>query len=72
MEKNHGGKIGALEERFKSLASSGQILDSPSTSRTKANSFTQEYYMFGTLGKVVSFAAVARAQTVSRATPATT
>ena len=58
-------KIGALEERFKSVASSGQILDSPSTSGTKASSSTPDYYMFGASGQVVSSAVVTRAQTVS-------
>ena len=71
-EKAMEAKIGALEERFKSLASSGQILDSPSTSGTKDSSSTPDYYMFGASGQVVSSAAVTRAQTVSRATPSTT
>ena len=64
--------IGALEERFKSLASSGQILDSPSSSSTKASSSTTYYYMFGASGEVVSSATVTRAQSVSRATSSTT
>jgi hypothetical protein len=71
-KKTMEAKIGALEERFKSLALSGQILDSPSTSGTKASSSTPDYYMFGASGQVVSSAAVTRAQTVSRATPSTT
>jgi hypothetical protein len=71
-EKTMEAKIGALEERFKSLALSGQILDSPSTSRTKASSSTPDYYMFDALGQVVSSADVTCAQTVSRATPSTT
>ena len=65
-------KIEALEERFKSLASSGQILDSPSSSTVKASSSTSDYYMFGASGEVVSSAAVTCAQSVSRAPPSTT
>ena len=65
-------KIGALEERFKSLVSSGQILDSPSSSGAQASSSTSDYYMFEASGEVVSFAAVTCAKAVSRATPATT
>ena len=65
-EKTIEIKIGALEERFKSLVSSGQILDSPSSSGAQASSSTLDYYMFGALGEVVSSAAV------SQATPLTT
>ena len=65
-------KLGALEEKFKTLASSGQILDSLAPSGAKASSSTPDYYMLGALGEVVSSAAVTRAQTVSRATPPTT
>ena len=64
--------IGALEERFKNLASSGQIFDSPSSSGAKASSLTPDYYMFGTSREVVSSAAVTRAQSVARPTPSTT
>ena len=61
-------KLGDLEEKFKSLASSGQILDSPAPSRAKASSFTPDYYMLRALGEVVSSAAVTHAQSMSRAT----
>ena len=64
-------KIGALEERFKNLASSGQILDLPSSSGAKARSSILDYYMFGALGEVMSSVAVICAQSVSRATPLT-
>ena len=57
-------KIGALKERFKILASSGQILNSPSSSKAQASFSTPDYYMFGASGEVVSSAAVTRAQTV--------
>ena len=59
-------KIEALEERFKSLASSGQILDSPSSFGVQASSSTPDYYMIRASRKVVSSVAV------SRATPSTT
>ena len=65
-------KIGALEERFKSLALSDQILDSPSSSGSHVNSSTPDYYMFGALGEVVNSTAVTHAQVVSQATPSTT
>ena len=71
-EKAMEAKIGALEERVKSLASSGQILDSPSTSGTKASSSTPNYYMFGSSGQMVSSAAVTRAHIVSLVMPLTT
>jgi hypothetical protein len=58
-------KVGALEERFKNLASSGQILDVPSSSGAQASSSAPDYYMFGASGEVVSSAAVTRAQSVS-------
>ena len=64
-EKTMEANIGALEERFKTLAS-------PSTSGTKASSSTQEYYMFGASWQVVSSASVTCAQTVLLATPTTT
>ena len=64
-------KIEAFEERFKSLASSGQTLDSSSSSAPQASSSTLDYYMFGASGEVVSSATVTQAQTVSRATPST-
>ena len=57
-------KVGALEERFKSLASSGQILDSPSSCGAQSSSSTSDYYMFRASGEVVSSAAVTRAQAV--------
>ena len=57
-----------LEERFKNLASSGQILGLPSSSKAKASSSTLYYYMFGASGEVVNFAEVTHAQAVSRAT----
>ena len=65
-------KIGALEKMFKRLASSGQILNSPSSSVAQVSSFISDYYMFETSGEVVSSAAVTRAQTVSRTTSLTT
>ena len=71
-EKTLEAKIGALEERFKSLASSGQILDSPTSSGAQASSSTPDYYMFGASGEVMSSAAVTRAHDVLRATPSTT
>ena len=70
-EKTMEAKIGALEERFKNLASSGQILDSPSSSGAQLSSLTLDYYMCGALGEVVSSAAVTRAQSISRAKPST-
>ena len=71
-EKTLEAKIGALEDMFKNLASSGQISDVPSSSGAQANSSTPDYYMFGTSGEVVSSAAVTHAQSVSRVTPPTT
>ena len=65
-------KIRALEEMFKNLASSGQILDSPSSSGAQASSSTPDYYMFRASGEVVSSAAVTRVQAVSQTTPSTT
>jgi hypothetical protein len=61
--------IDALEDRFKNLTSSGQILDLLSSSEAKASISTLDYYMFGASGEVVSSAAVTRVQSVSRATP---
>ena len=46
---------------FKSLVSSGQILDTPSSPGAQANSSTLDYYIFGASGEVVSSAAVRRA-----------
>ena len=71
-EKALEAKVGALEERFKSLASSSQILDSPSSFGTQPSSSTPDYYMFGALGEMMSSASVTRAQGVSQATPSTT
>jgi hypothetical protein len=65
-------KISTLEEKFKKLALSDQILDVPSSSGPKANSSTPDYYMFRVSGEMVSSAAVTRAQSVSRATLPTT
>ena len=65
-------KVGALEEKFKSLASSGQIFDLPSSSGPQATSSTPDYYMFGASEKVVSSAAVTHVQAMSQATPSTT
>ena len=64
-------KIGELEEKLKSLASSGQILDSPSSFEAKASSSTPDYYVFGASGEVVISVVVTPAQFVSRATPST-
>ena len=64
-EKALEAKVGALEERFKNLASSGQISDVPSSSGAQASSSTPDYYMFGASGEVVSSAAVTRAQSLS-------
>jgi hypothetical protein len=58
-------KVGAFEERFKNLASSGQILDVPSSFGTQVSSSAPDYYIFGASRKVVSSAAVTRAQSVS-------
>lgn len=71
-EKAWEAKVGALEERFKNLAASGQISNVPSSSGTQASSSTSDYYMFGASGEIVSSAAVTRAQSVSRAMPPTT
>ena len=71
-ERGLEAKIGALKERFKNLASSGQILDLPAPSGAHANSLIINYYMFGTSGEVIGSTAVARAKFVSRATPSTT
>ena len=71
-EKMLEAKIGALEKRFKNLALSDQILDSPSSSGAQASSSTLDYYVFKASGEVVSSAAVTRAQIVSRARPSTT
>ena len=62
-------KIGALEERFKSLASFGQIFDSPCSFGAQASTCTLDCFMFGTSGEVISSATVTRVQTVLRATP---
>ena len=56
-EKTLEAKIGALEERFRSLASS---------SGAQVSSSTPNYYMFGASGEVVSSAAL------SQVTPSTT
>lgn len=56
-----------LEERFKNLASSGQILDSPSSSKANVSSFFLDYHMFGVLEKMMSSEAMTCAQSVSRA-----
>ena len=64
--------FGALEERFKNLASSGQMLELPAPPRTKASLSTFNYYMFGASGEVVSLVVVTRTQSVSQATPLTT
>ena len=64
--------VGAFEERFKNLASSGQISDVPSFFGARASYFTLDYYMFGASREVVSSTAVTRVQSVSRATPTTT
>ena len=53
------------------MASSSQILDSPSSSEHKATSSTPDYYMFEASGDLVSSTAVTRAQSVSRAMPLT-
>lgn len=58
MEKSLEAKFGALEESFKNLMSSGQILESPASREAKAGSSTLEYHMFGVLAEVVSLAAV--------------
>ena len=59
------GNIEALEERFKSLASSGQILDSPFSFGAKASSSILDYYMFRASGEVMNSVALTCAQTVS-------
>ena len=66
-KKTLEAKIGALEERFKNLASSGQILDSPSSSKANVSSFFLDYHMFGVLEKMMSSEAMTCAQSVSRA-----
>ena len=71
-EKTLDAKISALEEKFKNLASSDQILDLPSSSSAKVSSSTLDYYTFGALEEVVSSATMTCAQSVSRATPSTT
>jgi hypothetical protein len=48
-------KIESVDEMFKNLASSSQILDSLSSSRGKESSSTLDYYMFGALEEVMSF-----------------
>ena len=53
-EKAMEAKLGDLEEKFKSLASSGQILTSSAPSGAKASSSTPHYYMLGAFGEVVS------------------
>ena len=65
-------EIDALKERFKSLASTDHIWDSPPTSETKVNSSTPYYYMFRASKQVVSSPSVTRSQTVSRAMSTTT
>jgi hypothetical protein len=65
-------KVGALKERFKNLASFGQILDVPSSSEAQFSFSAPDYYMFETSGEMVSSVAVTRAQSVSRTTPSTT
>ena len=64
-------KIGSLEEKFKIFASSGQILDSLSSSRDKASCLTPGYYMFGASREVVNSAAVTRVQSVAQITSST-
>jgi hypothetical protein len=54
--------IGALEERFKNLASFSQIIELTATSGAKANSSALDYYIFEAAGDVVSSTAVTRAQ----------
>ena len=72
MRKNLEAKIRTLEKMFKSLVSSGQILDSLYSSRAQAISSTPDYYMFGASEKVVNSAAVIGAQIMLRATLLTT
>lgn len=45
-KKTLEAKIGALEERFKKLASFVQFLKLSAPSKTKGSSFTPDYYMF--------------------------
>ena len=54
------------------MASSDQILDSPSSSKAKANSSTLDYYMYKASGEVVSSATMTCVQSVSQTTPSTT
>lgn len=53
-------KFGALEERFKNLASSGQILESLAPLEAIASSSTTDYYMFKALVELVNLAVVTR------------
>ena len=65
-------KLGALEKRFKNLASSGRILESLAPLGAKASLSTPFYYIFRTLEEVMSLTAVTYAQSVSQATSSTT
>ena len=61
-----------MEERFKNLESSSQILESPAPPGAKASSSILDYYMFWAMRKVVSLAVVTHAQSVSQTTSSTT
>ena len=46
-------QIDTLEEKFKKLAPTGQILDLPVSSKPHASSSTPDYYVFGASSEVI-------------------
>ena len=72
MEKGVGCKDWSLGREVQKFGISGKTLDSLSSSGAQASSSTPDYYMFGTLGKVVNSTDVIRVQVVLRATSSTT
>lgn len=65
-------KNSALEENFKNLDSSSQILDSLAPSEIEASSSILDCYMFGASRNMVSSAIMICIQSVSQTTPSAT
>ena len=53
-------QIDTLEEKFKKLAPTGQILDLPVSSKPHASSSTPDFYVFGASSEVIDWATVIR------------
>lgn len=59
-EKELEAKIGALEEKFKTLASLDQVIDPHIASGAKIGPSTPNYYMHGASGEVMDSMATTR------------